>query len=215
MKSSISKRFFLVFIIFLITVFYFSCDDAGIVEPENQELCITGQIVNWTQGTKTLHAYVRSSSGPSFSIANCPIDAGGNFNVCLPATLSDSTLFSSDSIFYIGCTGGGTVTFNPPDGRGTEIISFRVKNGDTTIGYIRRNNYDTLYPGAFSIMYVYANKDVTVSGYKICTNDTLHFDGTAKKGWTKVVKNRLRVTGPGTTYLYNTTEPPGAIWEFY
>jgi hypothetical protein len=192
---------------------YFSCDDSGVIVKENA-VCISGQIINYTLGPKTLHAYIRNNAGSSFSGANCPIDASGNFNLCLPDNLGDSALYASDSIFFLGCD-SGNVVFNPSTVRGTEISSFRIKSGDTTIANLRRNNYDTLYPGAFSIMYVYTNINVTVTGREYCNFDTLTFNGSAVAPWTKVVKHCTRITGPGTSYTYDTDEPSGAVWEAY
>lgn len=214
MKKTLLKQVFIFGIISATAVFYFSCDDAGVVKPENEEYCISGQITNWTGGSnKTLHARIYSVSGVRYSIANCPIDANGSFNLCLPSSVSDTTLFTSDSIFYSGCT-SGSVTFSPPDVKGAEIYDFRVKSGDTTIGTMKKNNYDTLYPGAFSVMYIYVTKNVTVIGTKVCTSDTLNFDGSATTGWNKVVKHCTRTIGTGTTYLYNTSEPSGAVWKY-
>jgi len=201
-------------IISLTAFFYFNCDDAGVVKPDDQQYCISGTISNWTSGEKTLHAYLRNSSGASFSFATCPVDAGGNFNLCLPSTVPDSALYASDSIFFIGCD-SGNVVFNPSNVRGTEISSFRIKSGDTTIAWLRRNNYDTLYPGAFSVMYIYTTINVNVTGTKFCNFDTLTFNGSALSPWTKVVKHCTRVIGPGTSYHYDTNEPNGAVWELY
>jgi hypothetical protein len=199
-------------VIILAALFYFNCDDAG-VTVKNEQFCISGQVSNWSLGEKTLHAYFRNASGVSFSLASCPIDASGNFNLCLPAG-PDSALFASDSIFYLGCD-SGNVVFNPNDVRGSEISSFRIKSGDSTVANLRRNNYDTLYPGAFSVMYIYTNKNVTVTGQEYCNWDTLTFSGSTSAPWTKVVKHCTRVTGPGTSYFYDTNEPTGAVWEWY
>ncbi len=202
-----------IFIIIASSVIYFNCDDAG-VTVKDKSLCISGQVQNYTYGAQTLHAYLRNASGSSFSIANCPIDASGNFNLCLPETAPDSALYTGDSIFYLGCD-SGNVVFNPANVRGTEISSFRIKNGDTTLANIRRNNYDTLYPGAFSIMYIYTNVNVSVTGNEYCNFDTLTFNGSAVAPWTKVTKHCTRVAGPGTSYYYDTNEPSGAVWEAY
>ena len=214
MKNTLLKQGLIFSLVAAIALFCFNCDDSGVVTAENENYCISGQISNWTGGSnKTLHARIYSVSGVRYSIANCPIDAGGNFSVCMPTSVSDTTLFTSDSIFYSGCT-SGTVTFNPPDVKGAEIYDFRVKSGDTTIGTVKKNNYDTLSPGAFSVMYIFVTKDVTVTGTKICTSDTLNFDGSATTGWNKVVKHCTRTIGAGTTYLHNTSEPAGAIWKY-
>jgi hypothetical protein len=212
MKNNILRNLFVLLVIFSFAFIYLNCDDAG-VETKETQFCISDQISNWTLGAKTLHAYVKSSQGGSYSVAECQVDAGGNFNLCLPETVSDTTLFSSDSIFYIGCS-GGNVTFNPPDVRGTEISSFKIKDGTTVIGYIRKNNYDTLYIGAFSLLYIWVNKNVTVTGTEICSGDSLKFDGSAVSGWDKVVKNCTNLYSGGRSYLYNTNEPAGAIWEY-
>jgi len=208
-----SKRTIGSFLILLAAFLYFNCDDAG-VKPDENPFCISGTISGYTLGEKTLHAYIRNSSGASFSFATCPIDANGNFNLCMPSTVPDSALYTSDSIFYIGCD-SGNVVFNPPTVKGTEISSFRIKSGDTTIAWLRRNNYDTLYPGAFSIMYIYTTVNVTVTGSEFCNFDTLTFNGSATSPWTKVVKHCTRVMGPGTSYHYDLNEPSGAIWELY
>lgn len=214
MKLTVTRHIIALLLISICSVLYFNCDDAAVTQPQNNEYCISGQITNWTGGSnKTLHARIYSVSGVRYSIANCPIDASGNFNLCLPSSVSDTTLFVSDSIFYWGCA-SGTVTFNPADVKGAEIYDFRVKSGDTTIGTVRRTNYDTLYPGAFSVMYIYVTKNVSVSGYKICISDTLRFDGSATTGWNKIVKNCTRTLGAGTSYLYNMIEPSGAVWKY-
>lgn len=196
----------------LSAIFYFGCGDESVTNT-NTQFCISGTISNWTRGTKTLQARIYSRTHTVYEIANTQIDAGGNFNLCLPTTLSDTALMAADSIFYSGCT-GGNVTFNPPDARGVEIYDFRVKDGNTIIGFLKRNNYTVLFAGAFSVMWVYADKQVAVSGWKYCTGDTLKFNGTANLGWTKVVKNCTRTVGSSQTYLYNTTEPAGGIWKF-
>ena len=215
MKSFIFRHSLLTLIIFLSSLIYYSCGDDSVVTPTIQQTCITGQISNWTAGTnKTLYAYVYNRNHIIYPFANCPVDAQGNFNLCLPA-LSDTTLLTSDSVFYRGCS-GGNVTFNPPDGLGAELYNFKVKDSNNTVvGSLTKSNYDTLYPGAFSVSYVYTNKDINVSGFKYCSPDTLNFNGTALSGWTKFVKNCTRTVGAGTTYLYNTTEPPGAIWKYH
>lgn len=202
-----------IFVIFSASVVYFNCDDAGIL-VKDEGFCISGQIGNYSFGEKTLHAYVRNNSGSSFSVASCPIDAAGNFNLCLPNTVPDSALYLSDSLFYLGCD-SGNVVFNPVNVRGTEISSFRIKDGETTLANVRRNNYDTLYPGAFSIMHIYTNGNVNVSGTEYCNWDTLTFNGSASAPWTKVVKHCTRVIGQGTSYYYDTNEPSGAVWEHY
>jgi hypothetical protein len=199
-------------VISLTAIFYFGCDDSAVTNS-NTQFCISGTISNWTLGTKTLQARIYGRTHVRYEIANCPIDAGGNFNICLPVSLSDTALMAADSIFYSGCS-NGNVTFNPPDTKGAELYDFRVKSGDTVKGFVKRNNYSVLFVGAFSVMYVYADKQVAVSGWKYCSGDTLNFDGTANLGWTKVIKNCTRTVGAGTTYLYNTTEPSGGIWKF-
>ena len=212
MKLTLFRQFFLILFIATLAFVYLSCDDAG-VELQTQQFCISGQIAGWTSGSnKSLYAYVYGESHHIYSFANCPIDAQGNFNLCLPS-LSDTTLLPADSIFFSGCN-GGNVTFNPPDGKGAEIYNFKVKSGDTVIGGLIRKNYDTLYPGAFSVNYIYSNKSIAVSGYKYCSPDTLNFNGTSNNGWTKIVKNCTRTQGTGTTYLDNTMEPSGAIWKY-
>jgi hypothetical protein len=215
MKTLTLKNVILILSISIPSFFYINCDDSGTVVKQNEQYCISGKISSWTGGEKTLHAYIRSSRGGSYSIANCPINTGGNFNLCLPAEISDTTLYSSDSIFYIGCH-GGTVNFNPPDVRGTEILSFKVKDGTTIAGYIKCSNYTTLYPGAYYLMYVWVNKNVTVTGSNVCLGDTLNFNGTAALGWTKVSRIYTRVgTTGGNTISYTTTEPGGAEWKYY
>ncbi len=211
--STTFKRNLAVLIIIASAVIYFNCDDAGTVVAVT-DYCISGQISGWTLGAKTLHADIRNKSGASFLWATCPIDAAGNFNICLSSAVPDSTLYASDSLFYSGCAAGGTATFNPSDSRGTEIFSLKVYDGDTAIGTLRKKNYTTLTAGSFYLVYIYANKNVSASGWKYCGNDTLSFDGAAVTGWNKIVKNYTRVDTTAYSILYNTTEPPGATWKY-
>src|SRR5213078_1052292 len=119
MKSSLFRHSLLILTILLLSFAYYSCGDDTAVTPTTQQMCIRGQISNWTAGSnKTLYAYVYNRNHLIYPFANCPIDAQGNFNLCLPA-LSDTTLLTSDSVFFRGCS-GGNVTFNPPDGLGAE-----------------------------------------------------------------------------------------------
>jgi hypothetical protein len=182
--------------------------------PDDSPYCITGKFNGWTGGNnKTLHANIYSASHHIYSIAKCPIDAQGNFNLCLPSVIADTTLMFADSIFYSGCT-SGNVLFNPSDTKGVEVYNFRIKSGDTIVGSARYNNHDTLITGSIDVMYVFANKNVSVTGYKVCTSDTLRFNGTAISGWTRVVKKCIRRGYPSDTFLYDTSEPTGAVWKF-
>ena len=215
MKKQTLKKYFLFLPVFIFSFFYINCDDSGTTVKQGTDYCISGKISNWSAGDKKLYAYVRSSRGISYSIANCPVDVNGNFSLCLPAEIPDTTLFSSDSIFNIGCN-GGTVNFDPPDVRGTEISIFRIKSGDTIKGYIKCSNYTTLYPGAYYLMYVWVNKAVTVTGSNVCLGDTLNYNGSASTGWNKTCKIYKRVgTTGGNTILYTTTEPGGAEWKYF
>jgi len=215
MKTIINKHALWILLTSIAALFCFSCDDAGVTTDENQ-FCITAKLSDWIPGNKILYANMNSAASGMYRAAECPVDGLGNFNLCLPS-LSDTTLYSSDSIFYSGCT-GGNVIFNPPDVKGTQIYNFRVRNGDTIVGAVDCNNftrYDSLKAGDFEVMFIYVNKNVTVSGYKVCAQDTLMFNGSAKLGWNKVIKHYTRVSSNSKTKLYDMNEPPGAVWEYH
>ena len=212
MKNLIVKKLSIAFLFIACAFIIYNCDDAGVIETKT-DYCISGRISGWSYGSKTLHAYLRNNSGNSFSIASCPVNSNGDFNLCLPTSVPDSALFTSDSIFYSGCS-GGNVSFNPPDVKGTEILSFKITSGETPVGYIIYNNYDTLFEGAFSIMYIWVNKDVSVSGSKYCGSDTLIFIGSAVSGWNLIVKTYISLALPGYTILYNNVQPSSAMWKY-
>jgi len=193
----------------------FNCGDTGTTSDESSGYCIRGRITSWTPGQKTLHAYIRSSNGSSYSVSSCPVASDGSFNLCLPLKISDTSLSSSDSIFYTGCS-GGNVIFDPPDVRGTELINFNIKSGDSVIGYLKCNNYETLFQGAYYLKYIWVNKRVNVTGSTICSSDTLVFNGTAVSEWNKVsvIYNRISTTA-GATILYKFSEPGGAEWKYF
>ncbi len=217
MKNSIFKRTGILIIIAILALIYFSCDDSGVVAPKTDtQFCITAKLSGWVPGNKTLYAQVNSNSSGFFRVANCPVDSAGNFNLCLPDLL-DTTLFPADSIFYSGCN-GGTVSFIPPDAIGTQIFNFRVVQDSVVCGAVDCNNfsrYDSIKAGDFEMMFIYVNKLVTASGYKLCDNDTLAFSGTAQKGWNKIFKHYTRVDPNSRTILYDMVEPPGAVWEYH
>lgn len=213
MKKIILREVPLFLLILFASIIYFSCDDSG-VAPEDPTFCISGTITNWTQGTKTLEAYVQDASFSSYAIASAPIDAQGNFNICVPLNMPDSSLVLAESIFTAGCP-GGTITFDPADVKGNVILMFKVMDGATQIGDIRKTNSDTLYPGAFSIMYLNTNKNTVATGQKICSADTLNFNVTAVSGWTKIARHCTKTSGTSVTYQFNNNEPAGANWKFY
>lgn len=211
------------FIIFSLCVVYFSCDDAGILKPKESgsDSCINSTLSGWVQASnRYLNAKVNSNGSFIYLLAECPVDFNGNFNLCFPSLL-DTTLYPSDSIFYSSC-GPGTVTFNPPDVMGTKIYNYRVTQGmhsdSNIVGAVDCNNYvnsTTVQPGDFDVEYIYVNKDVTVTGFKVCGDDTLKFNGSAVKGWNRIIKHYLRIEGTSRTYLYDMSEPPGAVWEYH
>jgi hypothetical protein len=212
MKSLVS------FLLLIITFVFLSCDDAGITKPENTsaDSCINGTLSNWIPGDKYLYAQVNSNASWIYHLAECPVENSGAFNLCLPS-LADTTLFPSDSIFYTNCT-NGTVTFEPPDVRGTMIYNYRVRQDSEIVGAVDCNNfvrYDSIKAGDFEVEYIYVNKPVTVTGYKVCGDDTMRFNGSAVPGWNKIIKYYTRVQGSSRTILYDMIEPPGAVWEYH
>ncbi len=213
MKNTFSGKIFIISVI-LSAFVYFNCDDAGIVDNDNNDFCINAKLSGWIPGNKILVAQIIAHGG--FVKANCPVDNEGNFNLCLPP-MADSLLYSSDSIFYASCT-GGSVTFDPPDVKGTQIYNYRVTLNDTIVGAVDCNNYvryDSIKAGDFEVGYIYVTKNVTVSGFKVCSDDTLKFNGTAQTGWNKIIKHYTRVNGTSRTILYDMIEPPGAVWEYH
>jgi hypothetical protein len=83
----------------------------------------------------------------------------------LLASVPDSALYNP--ILYLLAAAERTLIH-----RMSAAKSASIKDSNTVIGYIRNNNYDTLYAGAFSLMYLWVNKDVSVTGTKYCTSDT-------------------------------------------
>jgi hypothetical protein len=63
-------------------------------------------------------------------------------------------------------------------------------------------------------MYIYVNKNITASGTKYCSGDTLQFNGSAVAGWNQIIKNYTVVNGTHRTIEFNNTEPSGAYWRF-
>jgi len=213
MKSLVS------IILLALTSIILSCDDAG-VQTKNEntyaDSCISSTLADWIPGDKYLFAQVNSNASWIYRLAECPVATTGAFNLCFP-NLSDTTLFPADSIFYSGCN-TGTVTFDPPDVKGTMIYNYRVRQGNEIVGAVDCNNfdrYDSIKAGDFEIEYIYVNKPVTVTGYKVCDDDTMRFNGTAVLGWNKIIKHYTRVQGYSRTILYDMTEPPGAVWEYH
>ena len=210
--NKIILRYLLAIILIIVFIIEYNCNDTT-VTPQNQQFCISGQIPNWNHCTKTLEAKILSATNHKYIIATSSIDDQGNFNICLPSTVSDTSLFSADSIFIMGCY-GGNVVFNPPDARGTQIWELLVYDGSNFMGYLKKNNYTNLFVGAFSLMYVYVNKNVAATGWEYCyPKDTSKFDASGTSGWNKVVKNCTAINGSSRTFLYNMTEPSGGIWK--
>jgi len=200
----------------LSALIYFSCDDSGVAIEEETDYCISAKLSGWIPGNKILYATINSNASWIYKVAECSVDNDGNFNLCLPK-LEDTTLYSSDSIFYSSCT-GGNVTFNPPDVKGTQIYNYRVTSGGTIVGAVDCNNfvrYGSIKAGDFEVEYIYVNKAVTVTGYKVCSGDTMKFNGTAQTGLNKIIKHYTRVTQNDRTILYDMIEPPGAVWEYH
>lgn len=213
MKATIIRQAAIITALALLAVIYFNCDDSGVTTPTNNPLTISGQISGWTLGTKTLSARITSVSHHNYEIASCPIDAMGNFSLTLPATVSDTTLYSGDSVFAMGCS--GTVNITPADSKGSKIWHFNVQDGATVLGFIRFCNYDNLFAGAFEHVYLFVNKNLSVSGQQYCTGDTLMYNGNATSGWNKVYENYIRkFSANGYVILYNNTEPSGGEWKY-
>ena len=202
------------FILFaLAAVIYFNCDDSA-VSPTTNPLTINGQISGWTLGNKTLSAHIMSISHHYYEIASCPIDANGNFSLTLPATVSDTSLFQGDSIFTMGCS--GVPNINPADSKGTKMWKFNVMDSTTVIGFIDYCNYDTLYAGAYEAVYLWVNKDLSVSGTQYCfPGDTILYNGSAKSGWNIVYANYIREFSANHFVVeYNNTPGTGGRWKY-
>ena len=210
MKTKILKHLLIVIIITVTVFIYFNCSDDTATNPTNTSFTLSGQISGWTLSTKTLSAHIQSVSNHNYEIANCPIDSKGNFSLTLPATISDTTMYSGDSVFSMGCN--GNVTINPSSSKGSKIWRLNVMDGSNVIGYIRCCNYDNLAPGAFEEVYLFVNQNLSVSGTQFCfQGDTIMYSGSATSGWNKVIENYVRQFSTGYVILYNNTEPSGAV----
>lgn len=211
------KKLFILLVLVFGIIYYFGCGDSAVnTTTTNFDGCIKATLSGWIPGNKLLYAQMNSNASGIYKVAECTVDSTGNFNLCLPS-LSDTTLYSSDSIFYAGCH-TGNVTFNPPDVRGTQIFNYRVRLGTQIVGAVDCVTYtrsDSIKSGDFEVMYIYVNKNVTVTGSKICNSDTLQFNGSAVAGWNKIIKHYVSVSQTGRTILYDGTEPPGAIWRYH
>lgn len=214
MKSIIIRQASIIILLVASAIIYFSCDDSSVSTPTNNPMTISGQITGWNLGTKTLSARITSISHHNYEIASCPIDASGNFSLKLPATISDTTLFTGDSVFTMGCSGTPVIT--PSDVKGSKIWKFNVQDGANVLGYIRFCNYDALFAGAFENIYLWVNKDITVTGKQYCfPGDTIKYNGTAKSGWNVVYENYVsKFSASGYVIEYNNSQPSGGSWKY-
>jgi hypothetical protein len=217
MKNMLIRSIFAASVILLFAMVYFACDDSGVVTSnELPAYCITGKLAGWIPGDKALYAQIYSRYSSSQYPANCPVDSLGNFNLCLPQ-LADSILFTADSIFFVACS-GGSVTFNPPDVKGSPVISYKVLSQGNPVGYADYATYlriDSVKSGDYEVQYIYFNKAVTITGTSVCMSDTLTFNGTAAIGWNKMIKHYISVSPSGKTILYDMTDPGTAIWRYH
>ncbi|RPI14269.1 MAG: hypothetical protein EHM58_16785 [Ignavibacteriae bacterium] len=215
MYKIISRQ--LIFVLFALTaITYFNCDDSGIVNSTNTQFCISGKLADWIPGDKILYANILGHG--KYIKPECTVDNAGNFNLCLP-DLADSMLYAEDSVF-IGSCPHQYVVFNPNDARGNQIFNFRVKQNESIVGAVAYDSYkgfhDSIKVGDFEAEYIYANKQVTMSGYSNCANgDTSFFNGTASKGWNKVIKHYTRIGTNNKSVLYDLNEPPGGVWRYH
>jgi len=186
------------------------CDDAGVTTAP--DYYISGTVSNWAYGHRTLEARFFGQSRVPYTIASATIDPQGKFNLKLPSTIADAELLPADSIFVPECTGG--IAFAPPSIRGGILIELQVKDGTIPTGTLQKNNYDSLYPGAYSVFWIYFKTQATFFGYKVCGSDSLNFNGTAGAGWNKIIRTCTRIDS-SATYQFSTDEEPGdAIWKF-
>jgi hypothetical protein len=191
-------------------IVYFSCDDAGVIT--SPDYYITGKVTGWNLGHRRVDARIYGQSRIPYAVASATIDPQGNFSLKLPSSIADSELLPADSIFSPECVGG--IAFAPPDSRGCILIDFQVIDGATATGILIRNNYDYLYAGAFSVFWIYTNRQVTFNGYKVCGTDSLLFGGTAAAGWNKVIRTCTRIDSTATYQYGIVEEPAGAVWKF-
>lgn len=218
MKYSAIKKFtLLVFVIFSAFV-YFNCDDAGVVTQENKPFIIEGHLVNFTPfGQKIVFANILNVSHIIYYICYCPIDNDGKFTIG-PPDLKDTTVMQVESLFFDGCSGGNAL-FNPLDAKGAPIDNFDVRYNSNIIARVDFDNYNSQdsirKSGDFDVRYIYMNKKVTGSGFRLKGNDTVKIDFALEQGWNKIIKHYSRVDSCSKTIMYDLTEPPGAVWEYY
>jgi hypothetical protein len=176
---------------------------------------ISGKISNWTYGGNfILKAEMFSKLDNFFILSSCPIDSLGNFSLSFPASISDTTIFGGDSLFYE--TWPGIISVNPIDAKGNEIHNLQVFFDSSYFGSIKKGDYYSApEAGSFDESFLFVNKDVNVTGYKCIASDTLKFNFSAVAGWNMIDRHFERVSAEGNTVLYNNTEPSGGVWKFF
>jgi hypothetical protein len=218
MKNTSLKQFTLLILILFSAFIYFNCDDSGIVTQEKKPFTIEAQIINYTPfGLKIVFANILSVTGSVYYICYCSIDNEGKF-IIVPPDIKDTTVMPVESFFFRECT-GGNASFNPSDAKGAPIYNFDVSYNSNIVGKVDFDNYssqDTIRKTSdFDVMYIFMDRKVTGTGFRLKGNDTVKIDCSLEQGWNKIIRHYSRVDSANKTILFDLTEPSGAVWEYY
>jgi len=234
------------FQLLIIVAFINSCDENNPINPfgsTSQIYSISGKIEGWHLGSDKEVILLGNESATEV-FAKSKIDSEGNFNLLklsAPTEILYNTVnpqFSNEGII--------NNTINCSDSSAKKILGYLciVMAGDTTNNIIGRIyegkfsdttiiNENSFNTGDFNINYVYADKDVNVSG-EIETHYTdtyqnkeyhyyVDYNLCYKKGWNKevrIMKSKEILSDSlhlkiNSEVSYSNSEPNGSYWIYH
>lgn len=197
-------------------------DDKGPTGPEpgGDLIEVSGAIENWNIGSgKKLYFSMPVSETEQAVFGSADITENGSFKIHIEAPASEHLFALADFIGASNCQSNTSISDPSVLGAYGE---FNVVEGENLLGYVDRTNHDysTDSVGSFYSLFMYVDKNVTISGADSCQlgNGMMlvkTFNLSLAEGWNQIAVTTTFFNSEEYHVTYSTDEPAGGKFLYF
>ncbi|HEX2984925.1 MAG TPA: hypothetical protein VHO28_15395 [Ignavibacteriales bacterium] len=181
---------------------------------------MSGKAENWNLGTgKKVYFSMPVSSTQDVVFGSSDIAEDGSFSIQIQEPTAEYMMPLASYVDENNCQSG--VVISDSSAR-CSYAQLNVAEGNSFIGYIDRTNsyYESDSVGAFYAMFIYADKNVTISGVDTCMWDNGitgvgAYNVVLAKGWNQVAVTTTFFNSEEYHVTYSAGEPAGAKYIYF
>lgn len=194
----------------VLTLLLTSCgiNESASDEGSSNIRLVQGEALDYTGSQGLVEANIQT--GETYFAASGQITAGGEFSLELPESVpADRLLLVKGGLFW-----EPELTVSDHEAM-AGAVHFDVRINDAVAGSLALMSSDPYAPGAKQVSYIFADRNVKVSGTYVSENEEVEVDLNLQRGWNLGVVELIEWTSPTTVRVkVSTGTTVGTSWHF-